>query len=134
MKRIIVYGNSDKRPGLGFPKSENFVRYIKEEIFNVYKGRYHYSQNKIADIILLARNGKAYGYFEISDIQDPTNDDIKVYDRCKKTYIVKESVIFEKPVQLSELEITGYQFGKSISEQKFNEIKNLAGKKSIYTN
>jgi len=76
---------------------------------------------------------EAYGYFEISDMEDPTIDDLQSYDRCKKTYIVKESVIFEKPVQLSELDITGYQFGRSISQQKFKEIKNLAGKKSIYS-
>jgi len=132
--KIIVYGHSDKRPEVGFKTEKDFIDFIEKKIFlKPNKGRYHYSQTKDANIIILAREGKAYGYFEIAEGVPPNDDDIKQYDRCKKTYIVRESVSFEKPVQLSELNIKGYQFGKSISELDFNDIKDRAGKKSVYT-
>ena len=133
MKKIIVYGHSDTRQKKGFPTEEDFIKFIEKNIFlEPNNGRYHYSQKKDADIIVLSRDGKAYGYFKISYMENPTENDIKVYDRCRKTYIVSESVSFEKPVQLSELNIKGYQFGKPISEQDFNDVKDRAGKKSIY--
>lgn len=63
MRKIIVYGNSDKREEVGFPAVDNFIDYIKNDIFKKNYGKYYYSQNKVADIIVLSRDGIAYGYF-----------------------------------------------------------------------
>lgn len=125
---IIVYGNSDTRPVFGFPTEEDFKRYIENDIFYVNKGRYQYSQTKDADIIVLTRNGKAHGYFVISGVERPSLEDLKISDSCKKVYLVKESVLFAKPVLLKSLGITGYQFGKSLTQGQFEQIKGLAGK------
>jgi len=58
--KIIIYGHSDTRPVVGFPKEEDFINYIKKGIFKDNKGRYHYSQNKLADIIILAKGGSLW--------------------------------------------------------------------------
>lgn len=131
-RKIIVYGNSDPRPDVGFPKEEDFIKWIKEDIFKKYKGRYHYSQRKPADIIILSRKGKAYGYF-LAEITNTTEEDLKQYDRCKVTYIVEKSILFENPVQLANLGIKNYQFGKYLTEDDFDAIEKNDGNKTSYT-
>ena len=124
---IIVYGNSDTRDVYSFPAELDFIRYIQKDVFEKYIGRYQYSQVKSAEIILMARMGKAYGYFVIENKELPTEDDYKVSDSSKIVYLVIESVLFENSVLLKNLDIKGYQFGKYLTIKQFEEIKFQAG-------
>ena len=133
--KIVVYGNADKDEKTGFPSEADFIDYIKGGIFrNNNDGRYQYSQQHDADIILLSREGKVYGYFVISGMQKPSIQDTSIAKNPRKVYLVKESILFENPVILRYIDITRYQFGKSITEDQFDKIKHLGGTQSIYTN
>ena len=125
-RRIIIYGHGDTTQE-GFPTEDHIKDYIAGEIFRKYGGRYQYSQQKLADIILLSRNGSIYGHFKIERAEKPNETDKKDYPPVRKTYIVNESASYEKPVALSALNIQQIQFGKSISEEEFEAIKKLAG-------
>ncbi|MEP6465150.1 MAG: hypothetical protein ABJB05_02540 [Parafilimonas sp.] len=126
-RRIIIYGHGDKSAE-GFPTEEAIKEYLAHDIFDKYKGRYQYSQQKLADIILLSRDGLIYGHFKISRMEKPNENDKKIYPPVRKTYIVGESSLYQNQVALSSLNIEKIQFGKSISEQEFETIKKLAGK------
>lgn len=130
--RVTLYGNGDKSEKTGFPCETDFVNYIKGGIFSTFNGRYRYSQQRIADIILLGRAGKAYGYFVISDIVEPSEQDKELAKNPKKVYLVNRSVAFENPVTLKPLGIEGYQFGKSISHEQFDNIKKLGGANTVF--
>lgn len=131
--KIIVYGNGDKDEKTGFPTEESFIEYIKGGIFTKFNGRYRYSQQKSADIILLSRKGKAYGYFVIRDIQSPNENDLTMAKKPRKVYLVKESVSFQNSVLLKNIEIKGYQFGKQVSIEQFDKIKFISGIQTIYS-
>ncbi len=130
---IVVYGNSDKSSITGFSSEIEFIRYIEGEIFKKYSGRYQYSQRHKADIIIMAREGKAYGYFNICGMQNPTNEDNLNAKKPRKVYLVKESIVFSIPVVLNSIGISGYQFGKSVTSEQFDEIKKLGGSHIVYT-
>lgn len=125
--KIVVYGNSDKDEITGFSSEEKFIIYIRENIFKDYNGRYQYSQSRDADIIILSREGKAYGYFEISGTENPTIEDTTIAKNPRKVYLVSKSTLFNNPVRLNDIGIAGYQFGKSVTEEQFEKIKNLGG-------
>ncbi|KAF0215175.1 MAG: hypothetical protein FD174_4205 [Geobacteraceae bacterium] len=91
------------------------------------KGVARYSQRKDADIIILTRDGFAHGFFVIAALDEPTEKDKKEYPRGRRVYVVKESALFEKAVPVGAFGITGYQFGKYLSEEKFKEITTAAG-------
>ena len=63
-RSIWIYGNPDKTE-LGFPMPGDLTQYIRTDVFAKEKGRYRYTQGKNADIIVLSRDGLAYGHFEI---------------------------------------------------------------------
>jgi hypothetical protein len=133
MRKIIVYGNSDKREEEGgFPSVDKFIQYIKNDIFKLYNREYHYSQNKAADVIVLSRDGIAYGYFVTNGKRNAEIKDVEIYDKCKAVYSISKSVLFAKPVQLNQLKITNYQFGKYITEEQLKDIERLAGGKELY--
>ncbi|HTM66303.1 MAG TPA: hypothetical protein VL093_08285 [Flavipsychrobacter sp.] len=132
--KIILYSNADKNEKTGFPLEADFANYIRNDIFSKFRGRYRYSQQKHADIILLARDAKAYGYFVISEMVPPNSEDKALAKNPKKVYIVKESVAFENRVPLRDLNIVGYQFGKAITEEQFDNIKQLGGRQYSQTN
>jgi hypothetical protein len=122
MRQILVYGNSDKRPGLGFPTSDSLRTYIKEEVFSVNNSRYRYTQGKEAQIIVLSRDGLVYGHFEIAGKEAPTVHDRAEYPPVTCVYVVVKSALYSKEISLADLDITGIQFGKYISEEQFQEI------------
>jgi hypothetical protein len=132
-REILVYGHGDKSAN-GFPTAEDFVEYIAGGIFDdEYRGRYRYSQTKSADVIVLARDGLAYGHFEISTSVEPTAADRKTYPRVKKVYLVHKSVEYREPVRLSALGISKYQWGKRINEDQFKEILNSSSEKREFS-
>src|SRR6516225_6475441 len=104
-RKIVVYGHGDERPNQGFPDEQEFQRFIKDEVFSKNRGRYHYSQTRDADVIVLSRRGWAHGHFDIEDREEPTREDKEEYDRVKCTYIVRASALYSKPVRLKDLGI-----------------------------
>jgi len=125
-RKIIVYGNPDKS-AVGFPDVEDFIDYIKTDIFESNHGRYRYAQKKDADVIVLSREGVAYGHFDIASKEPPTDDDLAEFPPVKCVYIVNKSTLYANPVRLSEVGISGIQFGKVLSEDTFRQILDRAG-------
>ena len=126
-RKIVVYGHGDKCPALGFPAEADFQQWIKEDVYSKYQGRYHYTLGMDADIIILSRQGLAYGHFEIDDKAEPNQRDYEDYPDLKFVYIVRSSALYGNPVRLSSLGIKDIQFGRSITETQFDEIKKVAG-------
>lgn len=126
-RQLLVYGHGDKS-ARGFPTPEALTEYLAGGIFRDEDGRYRYSQSKTADVILLARDGLAYGHVETDEAVPPTRADRKAYPPVKKVYLVRKSVLYSKPVRLALIGISRYQFGKHIDEDKFAEVLKMAGK------
>jgi hypothetical protein len=124
-RKIIVFGNSDKSEK-GFPTAADFDRYIREDVYLKEDGRYRFTQNKEADVIVLSRDGLLHGHFEIDDKVPPTDHDRSEYPPVKMVYLVRSSVLYDKPVPMSEHDISGIQFGRYITEEKFREVLNAA--------
>lgn len=131
-RKIVIYGHGDIRPGLGFPTDRDFKQWIKEDIFKKNRGRYHYTIGRDADVIVLSRNGLASGHFEIEGKVKPDQRDYKDYPSVKFVYVVRLSALYGNPVRLSDLGIKNIQYGKIITEAKFDEIRNAAGEVKEY--
>lgn len=130
-RNIWVYGNPDKSK-LGFPMPGDLTQYISSDVFEEENGRYRYTQGKNADIIVLSRDGLAYGHFDIDDKVKPTDADRKAYPRVRYVYLVRKSSLYRNPVPLSSLSIAGLSFGHRLSETKFKKLQKLAGKVTEY--
>src|SRR5438128_8822914 len=112
-RKIVVYGYGDERPALGFPTADEFRLYIKEDIFAVNKCRHRYIQGKAANILVLSRKGVVHGHFEVEETVDAPNEkDKREYPPVKYVYIVQKSALYDSPVPLSDVGVTGIQFGK----------------------
>lgn len=125
-RKIVVYGNPDKSEQ-GFPMPGDLKAYLEQDIFASELGRYRYTQGKEADVIVLSREGLAYGHLDIESKEAPTDDDRHKYPRVRHVYIVSKSTLYETPVKLSLLGITKFQFGKSLTAAKFEKILGRAG-------
>ncbi|HET6425379.1 MAG TPA: hypothetical protein VFG20_16950 [Planctomycetaceae bacterium] len=123
---ILVYGHGDKSES-GFGDVRSLEDYVKRGVFREEQRRYRYSQTKRADIVVLSRDGLAFGHFEIDSMEAPTASDREAYPPVKQVYLVRESVWYREPVRLSDIGIVGYQFGKQITEVEFHRIRELAG-------
>jgi hypothetical protein len=126
-RKIVVYGHGDKRLVLGFPTDKYFQQWIKEDVFSKYHCRYHYTLGMDADVIILSREGLAYGHFEIDDKAEPNQQDYQDYPDLKFVYIVRSSALYGNPVRLASLGIKDIRFGRPITEMQFDEIKKAAG-------
>lgn len=125
-KRIIVYGHADKS-NYGFPEEKDLIEYLQNKLFTTFRRRYHFTQNKKADIIVVSRDGLAYGHLNVEDMEDPTPQDKKEYPRVTKVYIIRSSAVYNTPVRLSDIGIRGLSYGKPIRRNEFDEIKFRAG-------
>ncbi len=125
-RNIWIYGNPDKT-ALGFPSPGDLEKYIRSDVFNVEDGRYRYTQNKNADVIVLSRDGVAHGHFEISTRTKPTERDRLSYPKVRSVYIVQKSALYTNPVRLSELSLSPKSYGRSITEAEFDAILRVAG-------
>jgi len=87
---------------------------------------------KSAQVVILARDGSAFGHFEIDAAEAPTDADREAYPAVKKVYLVHKSVRYGDKVRLLPLGISNYQFGKYITEDQFKKILKLAGNSEEY--
>ncbi len=131
-RKILVYGHGDKSAS-GFETPEALVEYLAGGIFRDEDGRYRYSQSKVADVILLARDGSAFGHVETDEAVPPTREDREAYPPVRKVYLVRKSVLYAEPVRLAPLGVSKYQFGKYIDESQFAEVLKLAGETRSFT-
>jgi hypothetical protein len=122
-RKIVIYGVGKK----SFSKSSDLQKYIRHDIFDMDRGRFGYPQSKTADAIVLSLDGRAYGHFDICKKVQPTNQERRKYPKVKSIYLVKQSTLYSSPVELLALDIKGIQFGRTLSEQQFNQIQLLAG-------
>src|SRR5260370_12611634 len=125
-RKIMVYDQGDNS-AVGFPTPEALVQYLEGGILQDKDGRYRYSQTKPADVVVLARDGKAYGHFEIDDAVAPTAADRAAYPPVKKVYLVRKSVRYANAVALAPLGISNYRFGRYIDEDEFAQLQTMAG-------
>jgi hypothetical protein len=121
---IHIFGHDDTFD------SDSIRQYIESDIFDDgYDRRYRYNQlRNDAKAIVLSHAGKAYGHFEITGWEEPTDDDIEEWAKTKRVYIVGKSHSYEKPVNLQDLGITHIQYGKPIDADMLQEIQKRAGK------
>ncbi|HPD15641.1 MAG TPA: hypothetical protein PLE19_11860 [Planctomycetota bacterium] len=125
---ILVFGHGDKS-SKGFATAEALVEYLEGGIFRKeYGGRYRYSQRRQADVIVLSRDGWAYGHFEVSSTEAPTEKDRRAYPRVRRVYLIRKSVRYGKPVRMSDMGISRFQFGKRVTEEEFEGILRAAGR------
>lgn len=124
-RKIWIYGNPDKSE-LGFPMPGDLTKYLQGDIFTKEKGRYRYTQGKNAEVIILSRDGLAFGHFEIEEKVKPNDADRAAYPKVRFVYIVRNSYLYNQPVLLSQLSITVRQYGHKLSESEFQELLNLA--------
>ncbi|MGH7684726.1 MAG: hypothetical protein ACREMT_10305 [Vulcanimicrobiaceae bacterium] len=125
-RQIIVYGHGDKSSN-GFKSAEVLVGYLEGGIFEDEDGRYRYSQTKLADVVIVARDGLAYGHLETDEAVRPSRADREAYPPVKKVYLVRKAVSYAAPVRLASLGISNYRFGKYVDESQFSEILKRAG-------
>jgi hypothetical protein len=124
-RKILVYGHGDKSDK-GFENEEALKRYLKAGLYDDEHGRYHYTQQKKADTIIVAREGLAYGHLEVESMEPPNDWDRRRYPPVKRVYVISKSVLYKHPVRLADVGISKYQFGKYITEDEFKEIRRLS--------
>src|SRR5271165_5252886 len=130
-RSIWIYGNPDKSE-LGFPMPGDLTQYIRTDIFAKENGRYRYTQGKNADVIILSRDGLAYGHFDVEAKVKPNDTDRKAYPRVKFVYLVRTSTLYNNPVPLSSLAIIKIHYGRRITEAEFEELQKMAGGSKEY--
>ena len=129
-EKIIIYGFGDKE---AFPSPENLTEYLSEGLFKGSKGRCRFTQSKNADIIVVSREGLAYGHLNVEEKVEPTQEDLESFPPAKCTYLISASSVYETRIQLNdELGIRVGSFGKAISKEQFEAIKAKAGLISTY--
>jgi hypothetical protein len=121
-RKIIIYGMGT------FSEPDELKTYIKSDVFDNDDGRFDYPQRMNADVIVLSLHGMAYGHFDITSKEKPTEKERRKYPKARAIYIVKKpTTLYKTPVRLLQLDISGIRFGKSISEEQFRQIQLLAG-------
>jgi len=129
--KIWIFGNPDKTE-LGFPMPGDLTKYLQEDVFTIEHGRYRQTQIRNADIIVLSREGVAFGHLEIDERVPPNEADKQAYPNVKQTYLVRSSTLYGKPVRLSDHSITGLSYGKQLNEEQFESLLKAAGNTSEY--
>lgn len=125
-KKIVIYGNKDKS-GLGFPTVEKLLRYMREGVFSKEAGRYRFTQNKDAHVIVMCRDAMLYGHFDIVGRVKPISRDFEAWPKVKSVYLVSASTVYSQPVPLTKVADPKIRFGKFISEATFQKLISLAG-------
>ncbi|QGQ23930.1 HNH endonuclease [Gimesia benthica] len=131
-REIRIFPNADKSEH-GFETTEDFKNYLKGEVFSKENGRYRHTDTKNADIIILSRDGLAYGQFEIVGQEKPNDEDLIAYPKAQKTYLVEKSTLYNNPVRLSDLSIKGLSWTKKVTEDQYQEIQKAAKGGSEYS-
>lgn len=130
-KKIIVYGYGDKTEH-GLPTEKDLIQYLRRWIFTDNDRRHRYTQAKKADIIVVSRDGFAYGHMIIEKLVNPTSEDIKDYPKVKKVYIVNSTTVYKNRVKLNDLGIHVRTFGTTITLKQFEEITSKASETKKY--
>lgn len=123
---IFVFGHGDKS-AKGFPTEPAIVDYLEGGIFREEEGRYRHTLKRQADLIVLARDGWAYGHFEVESTEAPTQADRAAYPPAKQVYLIRRSVRYDQRVRMADIGVLNYRFGKRITEREFDGILNAAG-------
>lgn len=104
----------------------DLTNYLQGDVFTEEFGRYRQTLIRDADIIVLSREGLAYGHLDIDRRVVPNNDDRKAYPKVKQAYLVRTATLYAEPVRLSDLSITGLSYGHRLTEEQFDSLLNAA--------
>ena len=126
-RSIWIFGHGDKSKE-GIPNAEYMVKWIRDEIFNVDKGRYHHTQIKDADVVVLCQDRLLYGHFELAARVPVTNWDRQRYSKVRAVYPVRKSALYEIAIPLSDVGYDSLGFFRKLTEDQFRRIQTLAGK------
>ena len=129
-----IYGHGDKSKD-GFPTGDNHKSlrdFIAGGVFKEFRGRYRYNQTYFADKMILSQDGLAFGHFDVGSDEEPTPDDLQEYPITKRVFLVNQSTRYETAVRLNDLGMHVKQRGLEISEDRFNEILDRAGKTQTF--
>lgn len=127
-EKIYVYGHNKRE----FENEQAVIDYLTNGLFTDSKCRYRYTLTKNADVIVFSWKGLAYGHMSVEKDCPPDAQDKIDFPPVKKVYIIKSVGLYEYPVRLSELDIVNIVFGKQISYEQFNEIRQHAGNIKYY--
>ncbi len=125
--KIIVYGHRKSE----FPNPDSLTDFITTGIVKN-RCRYHYTQHKHANVIILSLGGVAFGHFETSDETTPDDQDRAEYPPVRKVYIVAKRATYSTSVELLPLDIRVHRFGTYISAAQFDQIKLKAGHIQVF--
>jgi hypothetical protein len=131
-EQINVFGHTDAGD-TGFSSPADFVTYIREGIFRECEGRYRHNQRRNANVIVLSYQGHLYGHFEVDVRVEPTDADREEYQPVAAVYLVRRSCVYETPVAVADVGITGINYGPAISQEQFQAIRQHAGTITPYT-
>lgn len=107
----------------GFQSPQDLTTYLRGGIFKSERGRFRYTQARNAGIIVLSREGKAFGHLLIKDRVRPDDRDREEYEKVKWVYRATASIAYERPVPLLEkLGIRVGQYGTSLTHVQFGQI------------
>ena len=121
-RKIIIYGMPN------FTEPDELMTYIRSGVFAADGGRFDYSQRLNADVIVLSLNGIAYGHFDVAGKEKPSEEMLRMSPTTRAVYIVKKpATLYKTPVAILPLGISRIRFGKSLSEEQFQQIQRLAG-------
>ena len=120
-RQLWVFGNPDKTE-FGFPMPGDLTNYLQGEVFTVEHGRYRQTLIRDADIIVLSREGLAYGHLDLDGRVVPNNADKEAYPKVKQTYLVRTATLYTQPIRLSDLSITGLSYGYRLTEAQFDSL------------
>jgi hypothetical protein len=130
-ERIVIYGASNKEE---FSTPQSLIDYLSKGLFRDNQGRFRYTQCKDADIIVISREGLAYGHLIIEEKVKSTDEDIEDFPPAKCTYLISSSAVYENPVRLfADLGIKVVAFGTSITQEQLTAIQNKAGQITTYS-
>jgi hypothetical protein len=111
-----------------FAEPDELRAYIESGVFEGGVGRFDYSQRLNADVIVLSLNGMAYGHFDVAGKEKPSEEMLRMSPTTRAVYIVKKpATLYRIPVAILPLGISRIRFGKSLSEEQFQQIQRLAG-------
>lgn len=123
---IWIFGNPDKTK-YGFATPGDLENYLRSEVFTAENGRYRQTLIRDADLIVLSREGLAFGHFEIEGRVPPNDVDEQAYPKVKQTYLVRTSTLYSNPVRLSDHSIKGLSYGYRMTEEQFEKLQQAAG-------
>jgi hypothetical protein len=128
---VVYKHDSDQK--IEIPDEHTLQQYLQSTLFKDCRGHYIRGGSlKLARIAVCTFNGKAYGHLVIERNVMPPEEEKEKKTAGKQEHMVKHLEWYEKPVNLTQLDIRDIKNEPNISHEQFEKIKKLAGKITIF--